>query len=476
MSIVPGGRTGERRARATALANPSPLCRERLRLFRRRSLRDSLFRNSFFIMLTTILTAGLGALFWIIAAHLYSTEEVGLAAALVSAMGLTALLSTFGLQGALVHRLPHRAPGVECSKTLTAGLLTAGGVAALGAVVVVFALPAASPRFDVLEGHVAYGAAFGIGVLATTLSTVFDSLFIAERAAGNMLARNTVLAVVKVLLVAVTAGLASTGAIGILGSWVVATAAGLGAAYFFARRLRRDYRIRWGAAWDEIRAMMPALPAQHGITVAGAVPAFALPLLVATRLSVVDNAHFYTAWMVGSLFFIISPAVSWSLFAEGRRPGADLRPVVRRGALFTAAVLLPLILAFVFGGHLVLTLFGSSYAAQGTGLLVILALSAIPDAVTNLFVGVARVRGTLGPALVVNAGMALETLALAWLLLPSLGIAGAGWAWLIAQLTGSAFVAAWELRRRGRGAGAAPRRLADAQIAPAVASDDLRGA
>ncbi len=419
-------------------------------------------------MLTTVFTAGLGALFWIVAAHLYSTEQVGLAAALVSAMGLASLLSTFGIQGALVHRLPQRAAGAECSATLTAALATAGSLAALGALVVIFALPKASSKFVVLEG-ITYGSLFVLGVLAATLSTVFDYVFIAERAAGNLFARNTIPSLVKVLLVAMPAAIASIGAIAILGSWVVATVAGLAVAYVLVRRLGREYRIRWDAVRSEVRAMLPSLPAQHGITVAGALATFALPVLVATRLSAADNAHFYTAWMVGSLFFIISPAVSWSLFAEGRRPGADLRPAVRKSILFTAALLTPLIVIFVFAGHFVLTLFGPGYAASGTALLTILALSAIPDAVTNLFVSVMRVRGTLGPALVMNVAMAVETLALAWLLLPSLGIAGAGWAWLIAQVTGSAFVAAYALRRSGRGAKPTGGSFVDPSAAPAAA-------
>ena len=38
---------------------------------------DSLFRNSCWLMLTTIVTSLLGAVFWAVAAHLYAPRQVG---------------------------------------------------------------------------------------------------------------------------------------------------------------------------------------------------------------------------------------------------------------------------------------------------------------------------------------------------------------------------------------------------------------
>jgi O-antigen/teichoic acid export membrane protein len=409
---------------------------------------DSLLRNSMFIMATTVLTAGLGAVFWIAAARLYPTHAVGLAAALVSAMALTSILSTFGIQGSLVHRLPRRRSGPEWSATVTAGLAVTGGTSVLGAGLLILALPLLSPRFDVIRAKPAYAAAFAVGVVLTTVATALDYTFIAERASGAMLARNGVLAFVKIPLVAVPPLVASAGALGILGSWVIASLGGVATALALVHRLDRSYRLTARGVLTEMRAMVPSLPAQHTISVAAGLPTFALPLLVAARVSADDTAHFYTTWMVGSLFFIISPAVSWALFAEGRKEGADLDRIVRRGALFTAALLAPLMVAFLLGGHLVLSLFGPGYADEGTVLLTILVVSAAPDAITNLFVSAMRIRGTLRPAILLNLGMAGETLVLAWILLPRFGVAGAGWAWLVAQASGSLFAALYVIRLR----------------------------
>ena len=45
-----------------------------LRLIQR--LKDPLYKNSFFIMLSSITNAGFGFFFWMIAARLYSAEDV----------------------------------------------------------------------------------------------------------------------------------------------------------------------------------------------------------------------------------------------------------------------------------------------------------------------------------------------------------------------------------------------------------------
>jgi len=48
-------------------------------------LSDPLYRNSLFMAFTSVFNAGCGFFFWMIAARLYTVEQVGLATALISA-------------------------------------------------------------------------------------------------------------------------------------------------------------------------------------------------------------------------------------------------------------------------------------------------------------------------------------------------------------------------------------------------------
>jgi O-antigen/teichoic acid export membrane protein len=146
--------------------------------------------------------------------------------------------------------------------------------------------------------------------------------------------------------------------------------------------------------------------------------------------------------MLGSLFFMVSPAVASSLFAEGAHAEEGLWHKARSSMLIISALLAPSMLFFLLAGHYVMAVFGPAYPQHGGTLLLLLIISAVPDAITNVYVSVLRVRRRLGDAAVLNLGMAALTLALAWVLLPSMGIAGAGAAWLIAQTAGSVGVAA----------------------------------
>ena len=74
----------------------------------KKHLSDPLFKNAYFLMFSSLTSAGSG-FFWVIAARFYSTANIGLASAIISAMGLISMLSLLGFDISLVRFLP------ECS-------------------------------------------------------------------------------------------------------------------------------------------------------------------------------------------------------------------------------------------------------------------------------------------------------------------------------------------------------------------------
>ena len=83
----------------------------------RKHLSDPLFKNAYFLMLSSITSAGSGFFFWLITARFYPAEEVGLASAIISAMGLIGILSLFGFDISLVRFLPEREDKAELINT-----------------------------------------------------------------------------------------------------------------------------------------------------------------------------------------------------------------------------------------------------------------------------------------------------------------------------------------------------------------------
>lgn len=412
---------------------------------------DSLWRNGAYNIGVTVVTALLGYVYWIVAARLYTARDIGVAAALISALTLASLISNLGAGSTLIDVLPRRASGRPWSLTLSTALVLSIVMGLAAGVVAVALIPLLAPPAAAVRVSIPYALLFIGGVVLWTAATTLDCAFMAERAAGNALALNALCALLKTPLLVVLLWV-SPHAVGaaILASWVLATGATLVPAYQLLRRLGRGYRLTVRGMAGEARTLLSSLARQHLVNLGGSAPMYALPLLVTMQLSADDDAYFYTSWKVGSLFFMVSPAVATALFAEGAYRPEALSHQARRAVVAVAALLGPAMLLFVCGMPTIMGLFGPDYPRHSLPLLVLLMLSAVPDAVTNVYVSVLRVRGQLGRAAALNVGMAVITLALAWLWLPALGLAGAGWAWLAAQTLGGVFVCIHVVAARSR--------------------------
>jgi len=428
---------------AMGLAHPARLVRALLGRLRD----DSLFRNSVLLMATTVANSGLGFVYWFVAARAFPASEVGLAAAVISAMTLTSLLSNLGLGTLLVQRLPGRAGGAAWSGTVN----TALGLGVLAGLLSGVAVAALAPLLGVevarAAGDPAAVAAFAGGVALWTACTLVDFVFVAERAAGRMLVRNVAFSVLKVPLLLAPVLAVAGGGLAIFASWLLAAAASvLLAIGVLLPRLGRGYR-RAGATLAEARAMVGSLAGHHLVNVGAMVPMYVLPIVVTARLSAADTAYFYTTWMACGVLFVIAPAVASSLFAEGSHSPAGIAAKTRSSARLIAILLAPTLLVYLLAGRHLLGAFGPAYAEHGLVLMWLLLASAVPDAVTSVAVSVLRLRHRMWRAALLRVAIAAGAVGGAWALLPSLGIAGAGVAWLAAQVAGALAVGAVALLR-----------------------------
>jgi len=294
-----------------------------------------------------------------------------------------------------------------------------------------------------------YTLAFVVGVPMTTISLLLDAAYTAERSSGKRLARNACFVGLRLpLLGALIMVAAHRGALAIFGAWVLAGWLSLLYGGVLVRGLGRGFRPEFRGIAAETRGLFSSLVRQHLVNLGATAPAYLLPVLVTVRLSPADNAYFYTTWMLGGTFFMISASVATSLFAEGIHVTAGIPRQIRSSVQLIAVMVVPLMLVMIFAGRTVLSLFGAAYAHHGLSLLLVLTASAVPDAITNVYVSILRVKHQLDVAVALNVGMASLTLVLAWLLLPQYGITGAGLAWLFGEIAGSAFVAVHYLVQR----------------------------
>ncbi|MGJ6126756.1 polysaccharide biosynthesis C-terminal domain-containing protein [Mycolicibacterium sp. Y3] len=283
-------------------------------------------------------------------------------------------------------------------------------------------------------------ALFSITCVCFAVGQVIDYVSVSDHRSGILLVRNLIQCGIRIPLIFASVSVL-TEADSILLAWAVASGLSLVWAFVaYGSRAGRALRPSFRNIGRHLGEMASALAGQHLITVSAMLAGYVLPVIVYSRLSAAENAYFYTTWMLGSVFFIVSPAVSASLFVEGAACPTDLRPLARRCVVTIMVLMVPPILVYVLAGRSILGLFGRDFADHGYLLLLLLAISAVPDAVTNVAISILRVTGRIRTAMLLNAGMLLGCLGVAWFIAPLWGIEGVGAAWIISQLAGAIWV------------------------------------
>ncbi len=396
----------------------------------RQRLNVSLYRNALYLMTTHALTGGFGLVFWLVAARFYRAEDIGLASAAISAMMLLALLGTLGLDYALIRFLPNSG---RVSGAMINSSLTLGGLASIIAALIFMAgLDLWSPALLFLRQHPVLFLAFVVFTAGTTLHMLVGRTFIAVRRAGFTLAQGVIFNVLRLVLVIILAAFFAT--FGILASWgLAAMAAVVIGVLLFLPRLHAGYRPLPVIKRKVVGELLHFSFTNYVTALLWFAPTFVLPLMVVNLLGAEANAYFYIAWAIANVLFAIPIATSFSLLAEGSHDEERLGRDTRRSLMFTFATVVPVALLIALVGDRVLLLFDPAYAENGTGLLRVLALSAVPLSLNHIYFGVKRVQMKMRGVVALSAFIAIATLALAWVLLPEMGILGAGIAWLSSQ-------------------------------------------
>jgi O-antigen/teichoic acid export membrane protein len=394
-----------------------------------------LYANAFYLWVDGAVTSVSGFVFWTVAARLYDAEDVGLAAAAVSALMLLGVVSNLGLGLGLIRFLPEA--GARAVSLLN-GSFTLGALAAtLIAIAFLLGIPLWSPSLAFLGGQPLPFVLYTLFAMCVTVTAIQRLAFMAVRRAEFALFADAGGSVLKICVAVALAMFSHP--FTIVAAWGSATLVTMMAASFwFLRRAHPSYRpairVRNWPSFD----MLSYSFGNYVSTLLFMAPGFLLPIIVVSRLGGEEGAYFYVAWVVGTLLTSMAYSLSLSLFSEG----SHYRDGLGQGlwqALATALVVSALgaVLLLLAADRLLLA-FGSDYAREGAGLLRLLALAALPGCVTMLYLGVERVRKRVGRLILMSLVVAGITLGGGYLLLDPLDIEGVGIAWLAAQCAGGA--------------------------------------
>ncbi|MBT2490327.1 polysaccharide biosynthesis C-terminal domain-containing protein [Streptomyces sp. ISL-96] len=395
---------------------------------------NPLFRNAYALMLNTGISALLGLSFWLAAARYYSESAVGQGSAAIAAMKLLAGLTALTLTGALARFIP--VAGRRTGRLVLRTYAGSSVVVAVAALVFLSTLDLWGPSYSFLRGPV-NGLGFVLAVVAWSLLTLQDGVLTGLRSALWVPVGNTVFSAVKLVLLIVIA--ASIPTAGVFVSWVAAIAVSVIPLGWlvFRRLVPRHVMATEDRAPPTLRQMGRFLAGDYTGSLFSLAVVYAVPVIVASQVSSEDNAYFYITTTIGGTVNLLAINMGASLTVEGAHDPSTLAQNCRAALRRMARIMVPVAAVLFFGAPYILGVFGEGYADAAAPLLRWFAVGALLRVVIEVYFAVLRAQSRTSPLAWLQGGLCVLVLGLTLLLLPRMGLVGAG----IAEISSLAVVA-----------------------------------
>ncbi|MFD3574126.1 lipopolysaccharide biosynthesis protein [Streptomyces sp. NPDC058644] len=408
-----------------------------------------LFRNAYALMLNTGISGVLGLGFWLAAARYYSESAVGQGSAAIAAMKFLAGLTALTLMGALARFIP--VAGRATGKLIFRTYATSSLVVAFAGLIFLATLDLWGPSYQFLHGWL-NGLGFIAAVVAWSLLTLQDGVLTGLRSALWVPVGNTVFSVVKLgLLIAIAAAIPTAG---VFVSWVAAIAMSVvPLGYLVFRRLvpRHVKATQDKTQPPTLREMGRFLAGDYTGSLFSLAVVYLVPVIVASQVSSVDNAYFYITTTIGGTVNLLAINMGASLTVEGAHDPARLAANTRAALRRMARIMLPVCALLFLCAPFILRVFGQGYADAATPLLRWFAVGAALRVVMETYFAVMRAQSRTSGIAWMQGLLCFLVLGLTLLLLPRMGLTGAGVA-EISSLAVIVAIAAPKLYRVARGA------------------------
>src|SRR5439155_7360387 len=158
-------------------------------------VKSPLYRNAIFIMLTSVISSGLGFFFWLIVANKYAKEDLGAAVTLFQTLGFIGALGNLGIGIGLIRYMGETE---DKGKMINAGLTLCGVVTLALCLFFLVLLPVILPDLAFVLNDRLYVLTIIVCTVALGLAPVLDSVTIAVRRADLQTWRLTIFPVLKI--------------------------------------------------------------------------------------------------------------------------------------------------------------------------------------------------------------------------------------------------------------------------------------
>jgi O-antigen/teichoic acid export membrane protein len=356
-------------------------------------------RQGIWVFLSSIFSSGLGFAFWVVAARLFSAEDVGIGYSLVALASLATGLATLGLDIGFVRF----APRVREPLRLLRSLLIITGC--LG-VVVGGILPLAL----LFASHLEAGALFilvGINIFLTVTlawNDLTNGAIMAAQKSHILTIANASYGLIKLAAVILVIGM---GAVGLTAAYAFPAAILLLINFSAIRHLWPA--VNPGAEPHSIRALAPISTGNWISGFAYSLPARLGPSLMLLFLPAASVAYFSIALALAEVLNYMSEAFSKSLFAHGSRKDRLTHSITSHVRGLLSLILIPAVAIGIVAAPFVLWIVGgAAYQAHYLALQLFL-LATIPRGFYQILKAQFNVEQRPGPLIASGATLGIST-------------------------------------------------------------------
>lgn len=365
-----------------------------------------LLRSASALFSTSLVTSGLGFVYWAVAARVFPATEVGESATAISAMSLIAPFTVLGFGTLLMVELPAMRGG-RSALVSTAALLSAAtgmAIALAGA----FLLPSSFLGLPGIGREAPITTLFVVAVATQGVGQLLDQALLSSVGGGIQLGRNTIQAIAKLVLLTVLAlTIARLGSITIFTSWFAANVISIASVggwlmrryHVSLRRVLPDFSVLHGLHFDAAK--------HHTLNIALVVPTFTMPIVTNVILGSEQAGYLYATWSVAGFVFFLPLSLATALFASGAQDSRTFVREFRFTLRISLLVCLAANVAILFLGGLILRVFGPAYAANGRIVLIVICLGGLGLIIKDHHVATARVTNSVGRESVLMAALSL---------------------------------------------------------------------
>jgi hypothetical protein len=394
-----------------------------------------LLRGAYSLLANTAVTSILGMGFWIMAARLYSSVEVGRDTVLISVMLGLSTVCQLNMDNGIARFLPDL--GRHSARALISVYgLTAAVALVLGTAFVLVA-PGLSHELAYLGDEAKIAVGFVVALALWGVFTLQDAALMATRRAPWIPIENGVFGVLKLVILPVLLLVDTSN--GVFIAWVLPMALLLVPVNLLVFRRAIPEHVAGEPRESSIARLgrgrvVRFLAQDYAATVLTAVTLTVLPPLVIAVLGARQSAYFAIPFTVAIAFDTLAYSACASLVVEGTLEQESLPALTRLFVRRVLALLAPAAVLLAAAAPLVLLPFGRVYAQHGAAVLRLLLCASVFRTVIALFSAVARVQSR-GPRIaLVEVALLVLVLGPAVALARSHGIEGVAAVWLAANV------------------------------------------